>query len=73
MGTLANSEEPDKMQHDAAFHQDLQCLLRLKRLSGTEIHHNLETSSFDPLKYKIGNPILILSQCVGKYIRILMV
>ena len=30
MGTLANSEDPDEMQHDAAFHQGLHCLLRLK-------------------------------------------
>ena len=27
MGTLANSEDPDEMQHNAAFHQGLQCLL----------------------------------------------
>ena len=26
MGTLANSEEPDQMQHYAAFHQGLHCL-----------------------------------------------
>ena len=31
MGTLANSEDPDEMQHNAAFHQGLHCLLRLKR------------------------------------------
>ena len=35
MGTLANSEAPDEMQHNAAFHQDLHCLLRLKQPSGT--------------------------------------
>ena len=36
-GTLTNSEDqdPDGMQHDAAFHQDLHCLLRLKQPSGT--------------------------------------
>ena len=28
MGTLANSEDPDEMLHDAAFHQGLHCLLR---------------------------------------------
>ena len=27
-GTLANSEDPDEMQHNAAFHQGLHCLLR---------------------------------------------
>ena len=41
MGTLANSEDQDEMQHDAAFHQGLHCLLRLKQPSGTEIHYNL--------------------------------
>ena len=29
MGTLANSEDPDEMQHNAVFHQGLHCLLRL--------------------------------------------
>ena len=24
--TIANSEDPDEMQHDAAFHQGLHCL-----------------------------------------------
>ena len=28
MSTLANSEDPDEMQHNAAFHQGLHCLLR---------------------------------------------
>ena len=48
MGTLANSEDPDEMQHNAAFHQGLQCLLRLKQSSGTEIHHNLEILPMTP-------------------------
>ena len=38
MGTLANSKDPDEMQHSAAFHQGLHCLLRLKQSSGTEKH-----------------------------------
>ena len=46
-GTLVNSEDPD----DAAFHQGLHCLLRLKERPGTEIHHNLEKSICDPLKF----------------------
>ena len=58
MGTLSNSEDPGEMHYIAAFHLGLQCLLRLKLPSGTEIHHNLETSTYDPLKYKMGNPIL---------------
>ena len=37
MGTVANSEDPDEMQHYAAFHQGLHCLLRFKQPSGINI------------------------------------
>ena len=30
MGTFTISEDPDEMQHNAAFHQGLHCLLILK-------------------------------------------
>ena len=60
MGNLANSEDPDEMLHHVAFHQGLHCLLRLKQTSWTEIHHDLENSNCDPLKYTMGNPILIV-------------
>ena len=43
-GTLANNEDQDEMQHNAAFHLRLLCLLRLKQPSETEIYNNLETS-----------------------------
>ena len=33
MGILANSEDPDEMQHNAAFYQGLHCLLGLKQPS----------------------------------------
>ena len=33
MGILRNSEDPNEMQHKTAFHQGLQCLLRLKQFS----------------------------------------
>ena len=56
MGTFANSEDTDEIQHNAAFHQGLHCLIRLKQPSGTEIHH-LET--FDPLKYTIASSLHI--------------
>ena len=49
MGTLANSVDPDEMQHSAAFHQGFHCLLNLKQPSGTEKHHNLENSTCEPL------------------------
>ena len=70
MGTLTNSEDPDEMQHIAAFHLGLQCLQRLKQPSGTEIRHNLENFICDSLKYTMGSPILIVSICMGKSIRI---
>ena len=54
------------MQQSTAFHHGLHCLQRLKRSSGTEIHHNLETSTGDPLKYTIDSPILIVSICMEK-------
>ena len=40
-------------------------LLILKESLRTEIHHNLENSTYDLLKYKMGNPILIVSMCTG--------
>ena len=45
MSTLENSVDPDEMQHNAAFHQGLHCLLRSKEPSGTEMHH--EQGKFD--------------------------
>ena len=61
MGTLVNSEDTDEMQHNAAFHCGLHCLLRLKKPSGTEIHHNVENSTYGRLKCTMGCPIFILS------------
>ena len=36
MDTLANSEDPDEMSHNAAFHQGLHCLLRQNQSSEKE-------------------------------------
>ena len=33
MRTLANTEAPDEMPHNVAYHQDLHCLLRKKESS----------------------------------------
>ena len=60
MSTLENSEDPDEMQHNAAFHQGLYCLPRLKQPL-TEIYNNLENATCDHLKYKMGDPMLIVS------------
>ena len=70
MGTSAKSEDPDEMQHNAAFRQGQHCLLRFKQPSGTEIHHNLEKSTCNPLMCKMNNPILIVAICMRKSIRI---
>ena len=69
MGILTSSEDPDEMQHIAAFHLGLHCLLRLKQSSGTEIH-NLENSTGVPFKCTMDNPIFIVSICMRKSIRI---
>ena len=60
-GTLGYNEDPDEMQHNAAFHQGLHCFLRLNKPSGTEIHHNLENSTCGSM----GSSILIISVCMG--------
>ena len=38
MGTLANSKDPDEMQHNAAFHQGLHCVLILIKHSVREMN-----------------------------------
>ena len=70
VGTLANSEDPDEMQHYhiAVFHQRLHCLLRLKHSSWTGKHHNLENSTSDPLKCTMRSSILIVSICIHRKI-----
>ena len=59
MGTLANSEDPEEMQHNAAFHQGLHYLLNLKQPSRTAIHHNLGNSTCDPKSTKWTIPYLL--------------
>ena len=52
------------MQHNAAFHQGLLCLLRLKQPLGTELDHDLEDSTgvtVTPLMCTMGSSILIVS------------
>ena len=53
MGTLTNSVDLDEMPPEAAFLQRLHCLIRLK-------NHHLETSIFDPLKYKWAISMLLV-------------
>ena len=54
----------------AAFRLGLHYIAWLKQNSWTEVHHHLENSTRDPLKYPSGRPIPIVSICMGKSIRI---
>ena len=63
--TLEYSEDPDEMQHKAAFHQGLHCLLKSKQFSGTKMHHFIESLTCDPLKYKMDNSIYIVINICG--------
>ena len=58
---LANSEDPDEMQRNSAFHQGLHCWLEYNQSSGTEIYHDLEILTSEHLKYKMDNPMPIVS------------
>ena len=49
--TLANSEDPDKMPHDAAIRQGLHCLLRQNRSSEKEIQFCFEIITCVPYIY----------------------
>ena len=52
------------MQHTAAFYQGLHCLLRFQP-SGTEMHHNLETSTATLLNTKWAIPYLLYQYVWG--------
>ena len=72
-GTLTNSEDPDEMPHNAAFHQDPHCLLRHNRSSEKEIlyiKYNifLEIIICDPLIYTLDHPDLIVCSFMGNSI-----
>ena len=54
MHTLANSEDPDEMPPNAAFHQSLHCLLRQKHFQRKKYSFYLEIIyNLWPLKYAI--------------------
>ena len=59
--TLTNSEDPDEMPQNVAFHQGLHFLLGSKQSSGRETHHNLRILTSDPnhpIKYIMDQPFL---------------
>ena len=45
MSIFANSEDPEEMQHNAAFNQGLHCLQRLNRSSGKRIKYVCQRTS----------------------------
>ena len=72
MGTLANSEDPDEMPHDAAFHQDLHCLRR-QNWYLEKYNIFLKIIVDDPSIYTMDHPGLIVSNfmenSIGLYIK----
>ena len=61
MHLLANSEDPDEMPHNVAFHQGLHNLLRQKRSSEKEIQFYLEIITCNPSIYTMDHPKFIVS------------
>ena len=59
MFTLANSEDPDEMPHNAAFHQSLHCLQTERQKLSSEIQFYLEIITCDPSIYTIDHPKLL--------------
>ena len=60
MCTLANSEDPDEMLCNVAFHQVLDCLLRQKRSSEKKTKFYFEIITCDPLIYTMDHPKFIV-------------
>ena len=71
MGTFVNREDPDEMPHNAAFHQGLNCLLRLKGTSEKEIQFYFKIITCDPSISTINHPKFIVSYQVKEPISIL--
>ena len=49
-GTFANSEDPDEMQHNAAFHQGLYTVVKVKRSISSADPEGGDRGSRPPLK-----------------------
>ena len=61
MHTLANSEDPDEMSHNAAIHQGLHCLLQQKQSSEKEIQFYLKSITCDHSNHTMDHPKFIVS------------
>ena len=58
--TLANIEDTDEIPHHVVFHLGLKFFAEIKN----------EFSTCDPITYKMGNTILILSTCMLTFNRL---
>ena len=67
IGILSDPKHPNNGSYRTALDLGLHFLLRLKQPSGAD--HNLENSTCFPLKYTMDSPIVIVSRCMGKSIR----
>ena len=67
---MANSEDPDEMLHNVAFHQGLRCLLRQHHSSEKKIQYFFEIITCDPSLYIIDHPDLTVSNFMGNSIGI---
>ena len=56
-----NSEDPEEMPKNAAFHQGLHCLLKQKQSSEKEMQIYFEIITCDPLMYTMDLPQSIVS------------
>ena len=59
--SLANSEDPDGMSYNAAFHQDLRYLVRQKKRSSEEIQYFPDIITHDPSNYTMNHPRFTVS------------
>ena len=69
MSFLANSEDPDEMPHNAAFHQGLHCLLCHEQLQRKNNIFNVKIRTCDPSVYTTEHPKFIAANQKEESIR----
>ena len=65
---MTNSEDPDEMLQNAAFHLALHCLLRQNQSAEKEIQYFKEIITIDPSIYTMVHPDLTVSSFMEKFI-----
>ena len=73
MSLLANSEDPDEMWHNGAFHPGLKCLVRQNDLQRKKYIFYLEIITCDPSIYTMDHSKFIVSNQKDESIFVLMV